>query len=462
MDNIDKVISLIDSTLKEDAINSISSWNIIKDWFDKEVDETRDIINNAKDWLVNYQNKLIEETEIQKLKIKHTNVFGYFIEVPLSAKNSVPDYFVHKQTLVSAIRFITPELKDFERKVVEGESILVQREYNLFQDLRSSLMEYFDDLKAYSNEVWDLDTMCSLSSVSAKNNYVRPSINKGHDLVIKSWRHPVIESIESDFISNDLSLDEKEHLHIITGPNMWGKSTFLRQNALIILMAHLWCFVPAKEAIIPLTDKIFSRVWASDNLFLGQSTFMVEMQEMAYILNNYTEDSFVIIDEIWRGTSTYDWMWIARAVLKNLHDKKKVKTLFATHYHELVDESSSLPWCQNFSVAVGENNEWIVFLRKIIKWWIKKSYGLEVAKLWWITDDVIAEARDMLQKMENMHSSNNGGQLSLWNFWQPEKVRVEYVEKKSEVEEKLKEVDVNNLTPMEALNIINSLKESLK
>lgn len=464
MEAIEKLIWLLDSAIKEDAVNSLTSWGIIKSWYDKEIDETRNIIDNAKDWLVDYQNKLSEETWIVKLKIKHTNVFGYFIEVPLASKDNVPEYFAHKQTLVSAARFVTPELKDFEKKVVEWEGLLVKREYDVYLEIRDKILWHFEDIKDLSQKTWNIDMLCSLASKSASNDYTRPLISKKFDLSIKSGRHPVIEKIEPDFISNDLDLSSKSHLHIITGPNMGWKSTFLRQNALIILMAHIWCYVPAREAMIPLTDKIFSRIGASDNLFLGQSTFMVEMQEMANILHNYTDRSFVIIDEIGRGTSTYDWMSIAWAVLKDLHDRKWVKTLFATHYHELLDESKILPWVESFSVAVWENQDWIIFLRKIIKWWIKKSYGLEVAKLWWMGESVLSEARAMLLKLEDMHNSNAWVQLSIWNIWKKEEPIVKYVEVKweSEIENALKWIDVNNLTPIDALNLINNLKKSLK
>ena len=281
------------------------------------------------------------------------------------------------------------------------------------------------------------------------------------ELKILGGRHPVVEKMEKNFISNDLNLNKKEYVHIITWPNMWGKSTFLRQNALIILMAHIGSFVPASEAQIPLTDRIFSRVWASDNLFLGQSTFMVEMQEVANILHNSTEKSFVIIDEVWRGTSTYDGMSLAWAILKENHDKIKARTLFATHYHELIDESKQLSWVRNFSVAVGENEENLVFLRKIIPGGIKKSFWLEVARIAGVSNGVISEAKNMLRSLEKTHLQT--AQMSLWGLTQPEVQVVEkIVQKQSEVEELLKQIDVNNLTPMEALNKLNELKSNIK
>jgi len=462
--NIEELIVLINSAIKEDPSNLITGWNIIKTWYDEEVDEIRDILENSRVWLENYQNKLIEETGVSKLKIKFTNVFGYFIELPLSAKDNIPDYFVHKQTLVSAIRFITPELKDFEQKLIEWEGKLAGREYEIYEQVRKDILSKFQDIKTLSNKTAKLDMMASLAQNAYSNNYCKPEISKKTPLEILSGRHPIVEQIENDFISNDLSLDNKKHIHIITGPNMWGKSTFLRQNALIILMSHIGSYVPARAAKIPLTDKIFSRVWASDNLFLGQSTFMVEMQEMANILHNYTEKSFIIIDEIWRWTSTYDWMSIAWSILETLHNKNKVKTLFATHYHELVDESQTLKGVENYSVAVWENSDGIVFLRKVIAWAIKKSYWLEVAKLSWIPKEVIAWAKDMLLKLEQQDLWAR--QLDLWSLVNPiEKVEVKIVEKEvnkpCEIEEELKKINVENLTPLEALNTLNNLKNKL-
>ena len=253
-------------------------------------------------------------------------------------------------------------------------------------------------------------------------------------------------------------LNNKSYVSIITWPNMWWKSTYLRQNALIILMAHIWSFVPAKEAKIPLTDKIFSRVWASDNLFVWSSTFMVEMQEVANILNNSTKNSFVIIDEVWRWTSTYDWMSLAWAILRQNHDNIKAKTLFATHYHELVDESKTLKWVANFSVAVWENDDNIVFLRKIIPWSIKKSYWIEVARLAWLPRNVIDEANWFLRKFEQTHSFS---QLSLWSLWVKVEEKIVYRDKESEIENEIKKIDLNNLTPIQALNILSELKSKV-
>jgi len=463
MQKILNIIDIIDSALKDDWLNTLTSGWIIKDWYDNEIDKYRNIIKSSKDWLGNYQSKLIENTWISKLKIKYTNASWYFIEISKSQISNIPDFFVHKQSLVNASRFITSDLKDFEKDLMNAEWILSELEYNVFLNIRDNVLENFDNIKSISQIGWYIDFWTALAYIAYKNNYSKPQFSKKHNLSIENWRHPIIEEIEKDFISNNLELDNKIYIHTITWPNMWWKSTFLRQNALIILMSHIWSFIPASMAHIPLTDKLFSRVWATDNLYLGQSTFMVEMQEVANILNNSTQNSFVIIDEVWRWTSTFDWMSLAWAILKENHDKIKAKTLFATHYHELIDESKSLKWVANFSVAVGENDENLVFLRKIIAWGMKKSYWIEVAKLAGVPENVINEAKLMLLNLEK----TNTHQLSLWelingcpnNYSNVEKNTTKKIEYK--LEEKLKNIDINSITPIEALNLLSNLKKDL-
>lgn len=461
MENIKKIIDLIDVSIKPDPENLLTWWNIIADSYNKEVDEYRNILLSSKDWLSSYQNKLIEETWITTLKIKFTNVSGYFIEVSKSQVFKIPDDFILKQTLVNASRYITMELKDFEVKFVEAEQSLAELEYKLFQEIREKILDSYKNIKDLANNTSFLDFEVSMANVAYENNYTRPSMNSKYELDIKWARHPVVEQIEKDFISNDLSLGKKSFVHIITWPNMWGKSTFLRQNALLILMAHMWSYVPARSSNIPLTDRIFSRVGAQDNLFFGQSTFMVEMQEVANIMNNSTDKSFVIIDEVGRWTSTYDGMSLAWAILKENHDRVKAKTLFATHYHELIDKASSLKWVSNFSVAVWENDDNLVFLRKIISGGIKKSFGLEVAKLAWINKSILTEAKKMLKTLELEHTKWN--QLSFWNIIEPE---IKIVEKEvfynSKIEQEIENIDLNNLTPMEALNKLSELKWKIK
>lgn len=430
-------------------------WEIIADGYDKTIDSYRETIDNSNLWLANYQAELCETYGISNLKIKYTGASWYFIEVAKSQVSKVPDEFVHKQTLVNASRFSTQALQEFEVKMREAQDNKASKEYEIFTDIREQVLDAFAPISQAGEQAAYIDFISSLSETAYKNNYNKPEIVEWYDLEIKSGRHPVIEQSVSDFISNDLELQEQSFSHIITGPNMGGKSTFLRQNALIILMAHLGSYVPAASAKIPLTDKIFSRVWASDNLFLGQSTFMVEMQEVANILNNSTKNSFVIIDEIGRWTSTYDGMSLAWAILKHNHDAIGAKTLFATHYHELIDESVSLNWVKNFSVAVGENSENLVFLRKIIPGGIKKSFGLEVARIAGVSDNIIAIARDMLKQLEVEHNKLSATQLSFI----PETTLVE--PEPSQVEEELKNIDVNNLTPMQALTLLSELKNKI-
>lgn len=464
MKDILKIIDLLDRAIKENPEISLTSGEIIADFYNDKIDEYRNIINNSKNWLVLYQNKLIDETNILNLKVKYTSVFGYFIEVTKSHTYKVPDYFIPKQTLVWANRYVTQELKEFEEKFLEAEENKNALEYEIFQEVREEVLKDFSDIKTASNLCSNVDFLSSLANVAYENSYKRPEITDSYDLTILAWKHPVIQKSTSDFISNNLELTSDKFVHIITGPNMWGKSTFLRQNALIILMAHIWSFVPATKAIIPITDKIFSRIWASDNLYFGQSTFMVEMQEVANILNNSTKNSFVIIDEVGRWTSTYDGMSIAWAILKENHDKIKAKTLFATHFHELIDESKKLHWVGNFSVAVGENEENLIFLRKIVSGWIKKSFWLEVARIAWLWEDVIKEARKMLKLLEEEHNETFWNQLSLVSLLEKpvSSSKSEEIKKESELEKELEKIDVNSLTPIEALNELFRLKKIKK
>ena len=455
--DIKNIINLIDKSIKNDPEQNITGWNIIKDNYDEKIDKYRNIINNWKDFIANYQNELSTKTEIKNLKIKYTNVWGYFIEIPKKEIPKITDDFVHKQTLANAGRFITSKLKEFEQILIEWEFEMASKEYEVFCDIRKEIANNYRNIKNISENIAHIDLITSLSKVAYKYNYCKPEITENFDLEIHSARHPVIEQIENDFISNSLKLNKKKYIHTITWPNMWWKSTFLRQNALIILMAHIGSFIPAKMAKIPLTDKIFSRIGAGDNLFLWQSTFLVEMQEMANILNNCTKQSFIIIDEIGRWTSTYDWMSLAWAILKYLENNKKVKTLFATHYHELIDESKTLSGVENFSVAVSENNWEIIFLRKVIKGWAKKSYWIEVAKIAWLSEKIITESKNMLKKLELSHKNIWTNQLKIWEIFSEPEIKI--IEKKSEIEEKIKNLDINNLSPIEALNFLNELKK---
>ena len=458
MENIKDIIKLIDDSIKEDAESNIMWWWIISDWYDEDVDYLSWIIKNSNNWLVEYQTRLWDEYWISSLKIKYTNASWYFIEIPKSQTSKIPDIFIHKQSLVNASRYITIELKNFEEEILWAESKKAQKEYDIFLNIREQILDHFNDIHNVSEKIGFIDFIAWLWELAYSSNYVKPEIWNNYELNVIWWRHAIIEQSEKDFISNDLKLSNNKYIHIITWPNMWGKSTFLRQNALIVLMSHIWSFVPAKKAFIPITDKIFSRIGASDNLFLWQSTFMVEMQEVANILNNSTKNSFVIIDEVGRGTSTYDGMSLAWAILKENHDNIKAKTLFATHYHELINESKKLKWVANFSVAVWENEENLVFLRKIIPWGIKKSFWLEVARIAGLSNSTISEAKKMLKILELEYSKISFTQMNL-SILEPEiKIIEKEIIRDSLIEQKIKKIDVNNLTPIDALNLINELK----
>lgn len=451
-EGIQKIIDLIDHAISDEIALGDNSWYVLKPDYDEEIDRLRWMIENSRVWLDNYREWLIEETGISTLKIKYTWASGYFIEIPKSQISKIWDSFTHKQTLVNASRYITHELLDFESDIVMAEQNMLQREAEILEWLRQEVLVYWTEIRHLTSQVWELDLVWSLAQVAYTHWYSCPKITHDYKMEITSGRHAVIETMGNDFISNDLYLDKKIFSHLITWPNMWWKSTFLRQNVLIILLAHIGSFVPAKKAIIPMTDKIFSRIWASDNLYLGQSTFMVEMQEIAYILNNATANSFVIIDEVWRGTSTYDGMSLAWSILQENHNYIQAKTLFSTHYHELCEEAKTLSWVKNFSVAVWENDENIIFLRKIIPWAIYKSYGIEVAKLAGINKRVLAESRKMLEKLRSQDTSQLS--LSIPEIAPEKKV-------KDPIIASLEWLDLNSLTPMDALVKLHELQSRL-
>ncbi len=459
MKEIINIIHLIDEAISDDPDNWLYSGNIIKDWYNEDIDAARLCIDGSKKWLAEYQSNIISLSWISNLKIKYTNAAGYFIEVNKNAQSQVPDDFVHKQTLVNAVRFSTKELDEFAKNMYESESNIARLEYDCYCSVREEVLWSFENIKQISAQIAKIDFIWWLSSTAYKHNYIRPELTRNYDLDISSGRHPVIETIESDFISNWLCQNEEKFVHIITWPNMWWKSTFLRQNALIILLAHMGAFVPAKKALIPLTDRLFSRVWATDNLYLWQSTFMVEMQEVAYILHNSTRNSFVIIDEVWRWTSTYDWISLAWAILLYNHDKIQAKTLFATHYHELVDESKRLSHTKNFSVAVWENEENIIFLRKIVPGWIKKSYWHQVALLAGIPQEVIQSAKEMLHTLEHNWEKFSQFQLPLEQISQ--KSSNNQTEKKlvSSTFQKIQTLDIDWLSARDALQILYECKK---
>lgn len=451
---LDEIIDLIDISICEDLWESSYSKTIC-DWYDDKIDEYRNTIDTSHKWISNYAVELSELYDIKNLRIKHTWNLGYFIEV---WKNTSLDEiwdFIHKQSLSNAKRYSTQKLIEFENTIYEAEANLSYREQEIFKQIRFQISWYATPLWELSQKVSYIDFLANGAYISQKRSYCTPEISSKYSLNIVHGKHPIISDSEKDFVSNDLQFSQSERVHIITWPNMWWKSTFLRQNALIIILAHIWYDIPASSAQIGLVDKIFSRVWAWDNIFLGQSTFMVEMQEMSFILRSATKNSFIIIDEIWRGTSTLDGMSLAWAILEYIHNTLKAKCIFATHYHELIDHSETLKAAKNFSVAVGENTSSIVFLRKVIPWGIKKSYGIEVAKIAGIHADILSSARSLLRELE----SNNleAQQLDLLNVNQIEKDDISI-----ELIEKIQNIKLDNLTPLDAMNILNEFKQLVK
>jgi len=429
---------------------------VFREGYHQELDELYQIAQGSKEWIANYQQRLRQELGIKNLKVGYTRVFGYYIDVTSSQSSKVPGSFQRKQTLVNSERFITDELKHFEHKALSAEERIKAHTASLFEELRKKVSEFDALVHNISRALSAIDVFFSLATVALENNYVRPEVSEDDILEIKDGRHPIIEkgTALSDFIPNDTLLNEKERLYLITGPNMAGKSTYIRQVALLVIMAQMGSFIPAASAKIGIVDKVFSRVGASDDLARGQSTFMVEMSQTAHILNSATSRSLVILDEIGRGTSTYDGISIAWAVAEYLltTKDKRTKTLFATHYWELTELEEKVPGAVNYQVAVQETDEGIVFLRKIIKGGTDKSYGIHVAKLAGLPFSCIKKAESMLLSLEK---ENRG---------KPKKKQTEQLplfSQKSQVEDEISKIDVNKLSPIEALNTLFKLQQKL-
>ncbi len=475
MDALEDVTDLIHRAIIEEPPLSMRDGGIIKEGYHEDVDNYRESKSNGKKWLSDLEARERERTGIKTLRIKFNRVFGYSLEVTNSFKDLVPEEYVRKQTLTNAERYITQELKNLEDMILGAEDKLYALEYELFCDVRKRVGDQVLRIQKTAKAVAALDVLASLSVVAQRNHYVRPSINQSGVLDIKEGRHPVVEQmIENDmFISNDTYLDnQKQRVSIITGPNMAGKSTYMRQTALIVLMAQIGSFVPAKKANIGIVDRIFTRVGASDDLASGQSTFMVEMTEVANILRNATNKSLLILDEIGRGTSTFDGLSIAWAVIEHISNTKLLgaKTLFATHYHELTELQGEIPGVHNYCIAVKEKGDDIVFLRKIVKGGADKSYGIQVAKLAGVPETVLSRARELVEELSDAditaavkdltapkkktkitYDSVDMAQMSLFDTVQD-----------NDIIEEIKELDVSNLTPMEALNILYQLQNKIK
>ncbi|NWG03399.1 MAG: DNA mismatch repair protein MutS [Syntrophaceae bacterium] len=468
MEDFEDLCQLLESSIVENPPLTVKEGGIIKPNYDKELDALRAIGREGKGWILQLEAEERKKTGISSLKVRYNQVFGYYIEVTKSNLHLVPEHYIRKQTLVHAERFITPELKEFETKVLGAEEAICQLEYRLFEDIRKKVSEETARLQRTASAIAIIDVLSSMAEIADRYHYVRPVVDEGHEIIIHDGRHPVLErmGLSERFVPNDTHLDLQGHqILIITGPNMAGKSTYLRQVALIILMAQMGSFVPAGEATIGVVDRIFTRIGALDNIMRGQSTFMVEMMETARILNQATSRSLVVLDEIGRGTSTFDGLSIAWAVAEYLHDHASIrpKTLFATHYHELTELALTKERVKNYNVAVKEWAGEIIFLRKIVEGGTNRSYGIQVARLAGLPQKVIDRAKEILLNLEKgeldamglpkiattkMPTSrpNLPFQPSLFSMADP-------------IRSELKKIEPERLTPLEALRILDELKK---
>jgi DNA mismatch repair protein MutS len=457
--DLTELANLINAAIESDNTPAtLKDGGYIKRGFNAKLDELRDVKANSTKIISEMESRERDATGIKNLKIGFNRVFGYYIEVTKSFKDKVPTGYIRRQTLVNCERYITDELKELEDKVLNSEDLSLKLEASIYEQIKDKLTERIKDLKLISSAIAKLDVLVSFAEVAKANKYVRPTmVESGMPLIIKDGRHPVVEAISKEkFIANDTLLDENENrTMIITGPNMAGKSTYMRQTAIIALMAHIGSFVPANSAQIPVIDRIFTRVGASDNLILDQSTFMVEMIEVASILQNATKNSLLILDEVGRGTSTYDGLSIAWAVIEYITQNIGAKTLFATHYHELTELESKMSGVKNYKIAVKEFNGGIVFLRKIMRGGANRSFGIEVAALAGVPADVTDRAKKILKSIER-------GEVNVLDSVESDYEEVDEVKPQSEVEKILKELDLNNVSPMQAFMILSDLAEKVK
>ncbi|WP_303720930.1 DNA mismatch repair protein MutS [Malonomonas rubra] len=471
LDLMPDVLELLEKSIVDDPPFVLRDGGIIRDGYIDELDELRTISREGKGWIARLEQEERERTDISNLKVKYNKVFGYFIEITNRNLDRIPEDYQRKQTLSNAERFITPKLKEYESKVLGAEERLVELEYNLFQEVRLKVAAEGRRIQQTADALASLDALVALADLAHDRNYVRPTIDDSGIINIEAGRHPVVEGmpLKEAFVPNDVQLDnEQNQLLIITGPNMAGKSTFMRQVALITLMAQIGSFVPAEKARIGVVDRIFTRVGASDNLAKGESTFMVEMNETANILRHATERSLVILDEIGRGTSTFDGVSIAWAVAEYLHDNPGVaaKTLFATHYHELTDLALTRERVQNYNIAVKEWNDQIIFLRKIVAGGASRSYGIQVGRLAGLPEQVILRAKEILRNFEAGEFVRSGeprlGESSSHPPKQPaSQLSLFNCDPDSALRSKLEAVDLSSITPLEAMNFLNELKELL-
>ncbi|MBR4944960.1 MAG: DNA mismatch repair protein MutS, partial [Peptococcaceae bacterium] len=463
-DVLEDIFTLLDGSIHPDAPFSVREGGLIQDGYSEEVDALRDVLVNGKQWIVELELRERERTGIKTLKVSYNKVFGYYIDITRSKSGDVPEEYVRKQTLANSERFITPELKELESRVLGADEKLKELEYQLFVQLRNAVGEQVARILKTAHIIAQLDCLFSLGQAAVYHNFCKPVISEDGQYLLKDCRHPVVEEKLKDgwFIPNDVHFHpEQERFLIITGPNMAGKSTYCRSVAVASVLMQIGSFVPAREAVMPVVDRVFARIGASDDLSTGQSTFMVEMNEVANIVNNATKDSLIILDEVGRGTSTYDGLAIAWALTDYINNTIQAKTMFATHYHELTALEEQ-PGIRNYSVAVKEDGEKITFLRKIIAGGADRSYGIHVASLAGIPEAILQHARDVLRtlELEKEQHRPKANQMELFAA-QPEtepQPQVQTIVEIPEVVQELASVNVNNLTPMDAMNLLFALQ----
>ena len=449
--------NLLENSIYEEPPVSIKEGYLIKEGYNKELDELKELRSGGKEFISKFEEDEKKRTGIKTLKVGFNKVFGYYIEVSKGSTNLITEEmgYTRKQTLANAERYINPLLKEKEDLILGAEEKIINLEYELFIDIRNKIKEYIPKLQHIAKIISEVDVLQSFASVSEKYNYVRPNINDLNEIKLLNSRHPVVEKvIKDEYVENDIIMDNKTNILLITGPNMAGKSTYMRQLGIIVIMAQIGCFVPASEASLPIFDKIFTRIGASDDLVSGESTFMVEMKESANAIQNATMNSLILFDELGRGTATFDGMSLAQAILEYIHDKVGCKTLFSTHYHELTDLDTKLKKLKNMHVSADDNNGEITFLHKVREGSVDKSYGINVAKLAGLPEEVIKRASDVLsiyEKKEVKRDTKIQTTLPL-NF----------DEKKSVVEEEIKKINILEITPIEAINILYELKNKIK
>ena len=449
---------LLEKSIYEEPPNTIKEGYLIKDGYSSELDELKDLSRGGKDFISRFETEERERTGIKGLKVGFNKVFGYYIEISKSYLNMVTDdmAYIRKQTLANCERFINPILKEKEDLILSSEDKIINLEYNLFIEIRDKCKEYIPELQRTAKVISEIDVLSSFALVSEKYNYIRPIITNGNEIKVLNSRHPVVERVlkGEEYVPNDIVMDNNTDILLITGPNMAGKSTYMRQLGIIAIMAQIGCFVPAEEATLPIFDKIFTRIGASDDLVSGESTFMVEMMEASRAIKYATRNSLILFDELGRGTATFDGMSLAQAILEYVANKIKCKTLFSTHYHELTDMEKNIPNLKNKHVSAVEENGNITFLHKVKDGSVDKSYGINVAKLAGLPDEVIDRASGILNIYENKEKKTD----TIIQTTLP----LNFDEKKSEVEEEVKNIDILNITPIEAINILSKLREKVK